>query len=113
MSNLYIWVIEKLDCLPSADGQTDVVSNIHWRVTASDGLTPIPNVATVYGVQPLTYTAGSPFTAYANLTESTVLGWLQTAMGSEQVASIQTNLDNQITNLVNPPIVTPPLPWNK
>ena len=26
----YTWKIEALDCIPSADGQTNVVSTIHW-----------------------------------------------------------------------------------
>jgi hypothetical protein len=105
--NTYTWLVESLDCIPSQDGQTNVVSCVHWRVNGTDGT----HNATVYGFQPLTYTAGNPFTAYSALTKDTVIGWVQTAIGATQVASIQTNLDNQIANLVNPPIVTPPLPW--
>lgn len=109
--NTYNWVVESLDCVPSADGQANVVSNVHWRVYGTDGATPTPNTACVYGVQPLTYTAGSPFIAYSSLTKDTVIEWVQAAIGAEQVASIKQNLDNQIANLANPPIVTPPLPW--
>jgi hypothetical protein len=107
MANTYTWNIVALDCLPSAQGQTNVVSNVHWVISGTDET----NNASVYGSQPLTYTAGSPFTAYSGLTESIVLGWLQSAMGAEQVTAIQANLDNQISNLANPPIITPPLPW--
>jgi hypothetical protein len=32
-------------------------------------------------------------------------------MGSEQVAAINANIEQQIENQVNPPVVTPPLPW--
>jgi hypothetical protein len=105
--NTYTWVVDSLDCIPLSDGQTNVVSCVHWRVNGTDGT----HNATVYGTQPLTYTAGSPFTTYSALTKATVIGWVQAAMGSEQVASIQQNLDNQIANLANPPIVQPPLPW--
>jgi hypothetical protein len=107
MSNTYTWLVDSLDCIPSQDGQTNVVSNVHWRVNGTDGT----HNASVYGTQPLTYTAGSPFTAYSGLTESIVLGWLQSAMGDLGVSTIQSNLDNQIANLTNPPIITPALPW--
>jgi len=107
MANTYTWVIDSLDCIPSLNGQTNVVSNVHWRVNGTDGT----HNSTVYGTQLLTYTAGSPFTAYSALTKDTVIGWVQAAMGAERVALIQTTLDNLIANLANPPIVTPPLPW--
>jgi len=106
--NTYTWLVDALDCIPSQDGQTNVVFCVHWRVNGTDGT----HNATVYGALPLTYTAGTPFTPYAGLTQETVIQWVQSAMGAEQVASIQTSLDNQIATLVNPPIVTPPLPWN-
>jgi hypothetical protein len=107
MPNTYTWNIQFLDCVPSQDGQSNVVSNVHWIVNGTDGT----HSSSVYGTQPLAYVEGSPFTAYSDLTQNTVIGWVQSAMGSTQVASIQQNLDNQISNLANPPIVTPPLPW--
>jgi hypothetical protein len=107
MANTYTWVVEALDCAPSAEGQTNVVNTIHWRVNGTDGT----NNATVYGTQGVTYTAGSPFTAYASLTQTQVIGWLQTAMGTEKVAELQANLDAQIALLVTPTVVTPALPW--
>jgi hypothetical protein len=106
--NTYTWLIESLDCIPSLEGQTNVVSVVHWRVNGTDGTYN----ATVYGTQSLTYTAGSPFTAYSSLTKDTVIGWVQSAMGAEQVTVIQTNLDKQIADLANPPIITPNLPWS-
>jgi hypothetical protein len=32
-------------------------------------------------------------------------------MGEEQVAAINANIEQQIENQVNPPVVTPQLPW--
>lgn len=107
MANTYTWVIEQMDCVPQEDGQTDVVITVHWRQNATNGTYN----ATVYGSVALTYTAGSPFTPYANLTQQQVVGWVQTALGAEQCAQLTANLDAQIANQVNPPVVTPPLPW--
>jgi hypothetical protein len=36
---------------------------------------------------------------------------VQSALGAEQCAQITANLDQQIADQVNPPVVTPPLPW--
>jgi hypothetical protein len=107
MSITTTWVIEQMSCYPTSEGQTDVVFNVAWRVNATDGT----YYATVYGTQGVTYVAGSPYTPYADLTQAQVVGWVQDAMGPEQVASIEANLGKQIDNLINPPAVTPPLPW--
>jgi hypothetical protein len=109
MKNTYLWLINSLDCIPFIDGQTNVVSCIYWRVNGTDGT----YTTTVYGTQSITYVAGTPFTAYASLTEATVIEWLQTAMGTEQVTAIQSSLNSQLKTLANPPVVTPPLPWAK
>ena len=107
MSITNTWVIEQMTCYPTYESQTDVVFNVAWRVNATDGT----YYATVYGTQGVTYVAGSPYTPYADLTQAQVVGWVQTAMGSEQVASIEANVAKQIDNLINPPAVSPPLPW--
>jgi len=33
----YTWTVSQLDCYPQADNQTDVVFNIHWQLTCTDG----------------------------------------------------------------------------
>jgi len=107
MANTYTWIIESLNVLPLAEGQTNVVSLASWRVNGTDGT----NTVTAYGTCPLAYEPGTSFTPYADLTEATVIDWVQSEMGAEQVTSIKTSLDTQIINLLNLPIVTPPLPW--
>ena len=107
MANAYTWVIEAMNCVPQEDGQTDVVITVHWRLNGTDGT----NTATVYGSVGLTYTQGSSFTPYADLTQGQVIAWTQDALGDEQVASLEANVAAQLANLVNPPVVSPPLPW--
>ena len=107
MSITTTWVIEQMTCYPTYESQTDVVFNVAWRVNATDGT----YYATAYGTQGITYVAGSTYTPYADLTQDQVLGWAQTAMGPEQVANIEANVAKQIDNLINPPAVSPPLPW--
>jgi hypothetical protein len=107
MAITYNWTIQAMDCVPQEDGHTDVVVVAHWNVSASDGT----YTSSVYGTQSFTYNPESSFTPYEDLTQEQVVGWVQEAMGEEQVASLEANLDQQIANQINPPIVTPPLPW--
>jgi hypothetical protein len=108
MSITTTWIVEQMNCYPTAEGQTDVVFNIHWRANATDGTYN----ATSYGTVGVTYKAGSPYTPYADLTQAQVVGWVQAALGAEQVATIEAGLATNIANQANPPVVTPLLPWN-
>lgn len=103
----YTWVIERLDCYPERDGHTDVVFTVYWRLNAQDG----DYGATRYGSVGLTYEATQPFTPYENLTQAQVVGWVQVALGAEQVAQMEAALAANIAAQINPPVVSPPLPW--
>jgi hypothetical protein len=96
-----------MDAYPEEDGETDVVFNVHWTLTGTEaGFS-----GSVYGTQGVSLDPGAPFTPYADLTESQVIGWVQGAMGEEQVAAYEANVAQQINDQVAPPVVTPPLPW--
>jgi hypothetical protein len=98
------WTITAMDCYPQEGGNTDVVFNVHWTCAGTDGTynASVYSTCTVPG-------PGNPFTPYPDLTQDQVLGWIW-ANGVDQAATeaaVQTQLDNQI----NPPVVTPKLPW--
>ena len=50
------------------------------------------------------------FTAYEDLTYEQVCAWLSSGLNVE---AIDSNLEAQIENLKNPPIINLPLPWDK
>lgn len=108
MSITYNWTISQLECKPQEDNVQDVVVTIHWRLDGADG----EYSAGVYGsVATKPYEAGAPFIPYADLTQEIVVGWVEEALGEEQVQAYKENIAGQIANQINPPIVTPPLPW--
>ena len=115
MSNNYEWVIETLDCYPTYESQTNLVFVAHWRCNATSTEThtvngqAVPYTASIYSTCPVTYIAGSPFTPYAQLTQQQVLGWIWGSGVSE--SGTQTALDTMIANQINPPVVSPALPW--
>ena len=99
------WTISQLDCKPQEDGQTDVVVTAHWQCTASQD----EYTSQVYGTASFTYTPESPFTPYADLTQDQVLAWCW-ANGVDKDAT-EANVAAQLEAQINPPIITPPLPW--
>lgn len=101
------WNISQLDCYPEVDGKTDVAFTAHWDLTATEG----EYSGRVYGSVGLTLDAEAPFTPYSQLTKEQVIGWVKDAMGAEQVAACEANVAQQIADQINPPVVTPPLPW--
>jgi hypothetical protein len=107
MTIKYTWSVDSLDCFPSLNNENNVVNNVNWRVIATDGI----YFVTAYGAQVIPNQDKNNFIPYADLTETTIIDWVKEALGADQVASIQTSLDNQIAALINPPIVTLPLPW--
>jgi hypothetical protein len=98
-----------MDAYPELDGETDVVFTVHWTLKGTDGT----YAGSVYGSQGITIDPDVPFTPYASLTQAQVVGWVQDALGEEQVASYEANVAQQIANQINPPVVTLPLPWSK
>lgn len=108
MPNTYAWVIEQLDCYPQKDGRQDVVFTVFWHRQATNNA---GHLGDVYGSQEITLNPMAPFTPYADLTFAQICGWLVDAMGADRVAELDAALDRQIAAQINPPVVTPPLPW--
>jgi hypothetical protein len=107
MANTYTWLVKAMNCAAQEGNKTDVVMTIHWRLNGTDGTYN----ATVYGSVGVTYDPADPFTPYDQLTQDQVIGWTKGALGADRVDELEANIDAQLANLANPPVVTPPLPW--
>jgi hypothetical protein len=103
------WSVQQLNAYPELDGQTDVVFSVHWQLNGTDGTYN----GSVYGSVGVTLDPDAPFVPYASLTQAQVIGWVQDALGEEQVASYEANVAQQIADQQDPPVVTPPLPWSE
>ena len=100
----YNWVINQMDTIPKEGTLLDVVSVIHWsRIATQDEI-----VVSSYGTMNCTTPSESDFTAYPDLTQEQVEGWLDAGL---DVPTIDANLDKQIENIINPPLIVLPLPW--
>jgi hypothetical protein len=114
------FVISQLDSIPSLDGMDKVISTIHWRAQKVYEYT-IPKDSNSIDVEFKSFTADTygalavdapheaSFTPYDEVTKEMVEGWLEAGLDTE---AIEANLDAQIENFLNPPIVAYPLPWS-
>ena len=105
----YDWNCKTVDAYPQDEEYTDLVYNVHWRVTGtSDELKPDGTAysATNIGTQALDVSDVTDFIPFEDLTNEQVVAWTKGAMGEEQVASIEASLESQINSLITPTTVT-------
>ena len=106
MAISYKWDVKTVDTYPTKDSKSDVVYNVHWRLTATDDTNNDAEgnslTATVYGSQGLDTSDLSSFTAFADLTTSDVQGWVEAALTADTVNDMKDSLDSTIEELVTP-----------
>ena len=99
------WIIERLQCKPTDGSFTNVVITADWRCNGNQG----EYYGTCYGQTSFTAPEPDSFTPFDQLTQDQVLGWVF-ASGIDK-AGVEASVRQQIDNQINPPIVSPPLPW--
>lgn len=109
MANTYTLTPTQLYVAPQAEGQTTVVVRVAWEYSATDGTyvatmkCPVPTV--------VTYTAGSPFTPYDQLTKEQVASWVLASWSFQELVANQRMLDDNIAAQKASAVVAPPVPW--
>ena len=105
----YTWNVSTVD-VKEIDGNADTVFNVHWRLTGTDDANNDadgnPQTASVYGSIGLDTEDLSDFTAFADLTVSDVQGWVEDAMGEEEIQAKKDSIDATIAELVTPTVQT-------
>ena len=106
----YTWDCKTCDTYPSKSGKSNVVHNVHWRLTATDDTNKDSDgnnwKATNYGTQAVSTDDLSSFINWSSLKASDVQGWVETAMGSDAVTAMKASLDAQIAEKITPDSVT-------
>ena len=105
MATVINWNISVLNCIPQTAEGADYVICCHWQCNGVDG----DYNGSVYSTCSFPVVQGESFVPYADLTLETVLGWIW-ANGVDKAAT-EAAVEGQIQNQINPPIVSPPLPW--
>ena len=96
----YTWNVSKVDTYPTKDSKSDVIYNVHWRLIATDDTNK--DSTDSYGSQVLDTSDLSSFKAFTDVTTSDVQGWVETAIGSDEVTAMKASLDAKITEMITP-----------
>ena len=117
MAISYLWDVKQVDTYPShtdsqdpANTESDVVYNVHWRLSGEDNANNDadgnPVSAGVYGSVGLDVSDLADFTSFADLTVSDVQAWVEAAIGADQVQAYKDGIDAQIAEKINPSSVS-------
>ena len=93
----HTWTIAAMDYDVSSGGKTNVVTQLHWRCTKTDG----DHTGSSYGSVGLE-SPGESFVEWADITEETAIGWAKAAIGTDQVTAIEAAIDAQIAESKTP-----------
>lgn len=91
-------------------GEQDYVVIANYEVVGTDATYS----ASLSNIARFSTESVSPFIPYEDLTETIVIGWIQTELGVDGVSNLEACIQGQIDSQINPP-VTPqntPLPPN-
>ena len=107
----YNWNCKTVDAYVEKAGNSDVVYNVHWKLTGSEFVPNSegndPPTGRIYssnhtGVQALDTSEITNFIPWDEVTEVEVEAWTKAAMGEEQVLLVETNIAAQIALSIAP-----------
>ena len=106
MAITYTWKFPQLTCYPTKDSKTNVVFNVDWRYTGTEGEYRYVE----YGTAPIPTDDLSSFIAYDSLTKADVEGWMTTAL---HIDAIKSKISAAIDKQKNPTEISKDPPWLK
>ena len=106
--------INTIDRAISEDDLADVCKTVHYSFvkneTVGEGDDAVTYSASSIGTVGLDAPDSEDFTAYADITEADVQGWVEAKIGADRLAEIEASLDAQIAEQKTPTKGTG-LPW--
>ena len=110
MAISYAWDVSTVDTYPTKDSNSDVVYNVHWRLTATDDTNKDSEgeywTAGVYGSEGLDTDSISSFTAFGSLDAAKVQSWVEASLTADVVTAMKAGLDAEIALKITPTSVT-------
>jgi len=110
MAISYAWDVSTVDTYPTKDSNSDVVYNVHWRLTATDDANDDADgnaqTADIYGSEGLDTDSISSFVAFGSLDAAKVQGWVEASLTADVVTAMKAGLDAQIAEKITPTSVT-------
>jgi hypothetical protein len=104
MPNTYTWDCRTVDTYTLHTSEDtdypDVIHNVHFVVTASDGV----NQVQIIGIQELPVSDLSGFTPFDEITNDQITQWTQAEMGTELLNEVYEKLDWKLSEIKSPTI---------
>lgn len=108
MSATFTWSIQQMSVRPQEGSYTDVVISASWSCLGQETQDAKRYSGNISAATSFPMPEGT-FTPYDQLTQDQVLGWIW-ANGVNK-AAVEAGVQQQIDDQINPPVITPPLPW--
>ena len=90
------WAITSLDIIKTDIDNRQIVRNIGWKLTGTDsGVSYTENGKATNLALP-----SGTYTEYDSLTESDVIGWLKSHLGSSEVTFIENKVTEEVNSLL-------------
>ena len=106
MAISYAWDVSTVDTYPTKDSNSDVIYNVHWRLTATDGTNKDSDgnnwTSNCYGTQTLDTESISSFVAFGSVNAAKVQGWVEAALTADKVTALKAGLDADIALKITP-----------
>ena len=102
----YTRTINSMQAYKEIDGETNVVFSIMWSLVGSENGFTTSCPVTTY----VPYTAGQPFTPYADLTQEQIFAWIDQYTPLAQIQAFQNTVSFSLQQQQQQE--DPALPWN-
>ena len=109
MAITYELSIQNMEATPSEGDLEDVVKIIYWMYTGKETIGDFNGYGEARGAIGLTDPSSDSFTAFTDLTEEQVKGWVQSQINE---VAIKADINSQIESQKNPPVVIKKNPWS-
>ena len=109
MAVAYKWDCKTVDVHPTQDGKSDVVYNVHWRLTGTSNKKDAAGnfyAVTNIGTEMIDTSDLSNFKPIDKVTNDEVTAWVETAMGADAVTAMKASIKSAIDLLITPTSVT-------
>lgn len=104
----YTWLVTSLDSYMTSSGETDVVFRVRYNLTGTTG----SYSGSFSGAQPVTYSSGSEFVPFNQLTNDIVVGWVTASLMPGTFEHMTGSIEKQINLQLNPINSSQTPPWS-
>ncbi len=97
------WSLNNVKVYNTLNGNSDVIYLVNYNVIASDDN---GNVFTLSKEESIDTSNITNFVSFANLTESIVMGWVKTELGTDAVSDINQEAEDALSDFLNTSVKT-------